>query len=500
MTRSRVAHASIWAVAGSMSQYLITFGLLVFLARVLDPRDFGLMATVTIGLDLGMQIARWGQVELLQQSRYQSDDARNQALRMSLAIAFFFAATFVVSAPALARAYESPELATMMYLSAPVFLFSSMSATAEGILRNQFRFQTLAFRGSVTAVLGGIVAIALALTGFGALALAAQRFVQSAISVIWVWAAVDWRPRFKGKITFSRPLMNDGASTMTGAILPILVPRSIDLFVSVMLGPAALGLMKIAFRILEFIGQLVIMPLVGVAHAQLARFADDHRALRQSYLRFTQLSAALICPLMIGFALVAPEAVPILFGDKWATSIPLVQLVSILALTAPPNYFFPGAMIAIGHSRLVLRQGVFQIIVGLSLAAIAVQYSLTAVLITQIIRGVVLTGYNFVDLRRHVQLGLREFVRALAPPYVATGFMTAAVVGARAGLPDGMSPLDTMLLLSGVGGITYVATIIIGARLRLWPDFLAAIIRLYRDRSRTPVDDASSDLGDVLKT
>jgi PST family polysaccharide transporter len=199
MTSSRVARASFWAIAGGMSQYLITFGLLVYLARILSPRDFGLMATITIGLDLGMQIARWGQVELLQQGRYKTDEARNQAFRISIAIALCFAAIFVVVAPALARAYESPELATMLYLCAPVFLFSSASATAEGILRSEFRFQTLAYRGSVTALIGGAVAIWLAVSGYGALALAAQRFVQAAISVVWVWSAVAWRPKFRTK-------------------------------------------------------------------------------------------------------------------------------------------------------------------------------------------------------------------------------------------------------------------------------------------------------------
>lgn len=484
MTSSRVARASFWAVAGGTSQYLITFGLLVYLARVLHPRDFGLMATVTIGLDLGMQIARWGQVELLQQSRYQTDDARNQALRLSLGIALVFAAIFVAIAPSLARAYESPELATMLYLCAPVFLFSSASATAEGILRSEFRFQTLAYRGSFAAMVGGAVAIGLAASGYGALALAAQRFVQSAISVVWVWSAMPWRPSFRVGIPFSRTLMHDGASTMTGTLLPILVPRSIDLFVSVMLGPAALGLLKIAFRIFEFVGQLVIMPLVGVANAQLARLSNDMVSLRQSYLRFTQVSASLICPMMIGFAIVAPEAVPILFGDKWSSSIPLVQMVSILALTAPPNYFFPAAMIAIGQSRLVLRQGVFQVVVGLVLAAIAAQYSLTAVLITQIIRGVLLTGYNFFDLHRFADMRLREIMRSMAPPYVATAVMALAMIGARVALVGHFTPLQLLLGLIVIGSVAYIATILLGVRLRIWPDFLVAIQRLMPERMR----------------
>lgn len=484
MSSSRVARASLWAVAGGTSQYLVTFLLLVYLARVLHPRDFGLMATVTIGLDLGMQIARWGQIELLQQSCYKSDEARNQALRLSLAVALVFAAIYIVIAQPLAHFFQSPELATMLYMCAPVFVFSSLSATAEGILRSDFRFRMLAYRGSVTALIGGVIAILLAASGYGALALAAQRLAQSAIAVVWVWSAVDWRPSLKRKVGFSRTMVHDGASMMTGSILQMLVPRSIDLFVGIMLGPAALGLLRIAFRVFEFVGQMVIMPLVGVANTQLAYFAKDVSGLRQSYLRFTQISASFICPMMIGFAIVAPEAVPLLFGEKWISCVPLVQMVSVLALTAPPNYFFPAAMVALGQSRLVLRQGVFQVVTGLVLAAAAAQYSLTAVLVTQIARGILLTGYNFFDLRRHAGLRLRETARTMAPPYVATAAMALAMIGSRIAIGDDGAPMQRLTGLTAIGTATYVGTILIGVRLRLWPDFLEVIARQMPERLR----------------
>lgn len=484
MTSSRVARASFWAIAGGSSQYFITFLLLIYFANVLEPRDFGLMATVSIGLDLGMQIARWGQVELLQQSRYKTDEARNQSLRMSLAIAMLFAVAFVIAAQPLGRFYASQELATMLYLCAPVFIFSALSSTAEGILRSDFRFQLLAYRGTVTALLGGGVAIIMIIWGFGAVALAAQRFVQSFVALVWMWSGVSWRPSLHRNIAFSGGLLRDGASLMTGSMLPLLVPRSIDLFVSVMMGPAALGLLRIAFRIFEFVGQLVIMPLVGVATAQLARFSADPAGLRQSYLRFTQVSASMLCPLMIGFAIVAPELVPIMFGEKWVSCVPLVQMVSILALTAPPNYFFPAAMTTLGQSRSVLRQGVFQVVVGIVLAAIAAQYSLLAVLASQILRGILLTGYNFLDMRKHAGLTVREIARSMAPPYVATLVMACMMIGTRLAVADRLSTLSLLLALTAVGVFSYSATILAGVKLRLWPDFLSVIARLVPERLR----------------
>ena len=475
MTSSRVARASFWAFAGGTSQYLITFGLLLYLARVLDPRDFGLMATVGIGLELGMQIVRWGQVELLQQNRYQNDAIRNQALRVSLVLAIFFAALFLVVARPISQAYNSAELATMFYLCAPVFLFTAMHATADGILRSEFRFRKLAYRGSIAAIIGGIVAIGVVALGFGALALAAQRLVQSGVSAIWVWSAITWRPSVTRHMPVSVPFLRDGGHTMVAALLPALVPRSIDLCITVLLGPTQLGLYKIAYRIFEFTAQLAIMPLVSVAGAQLARSANNLGALRQSYLRFTQVSASVLCPAMIGFAIVAPEAIHFLFGPKWEAAVPLAQMISVLAITSPPNYFFPAAMIAIGKSRLLIRQGILQIIVGLGLAIVAAQYSLAAVLLTQIVRGVLLTAYNFRDMRRFAGLRFRDVVVGLAPPYIATAVMAAILLPMRLLLAGNVPPLALLIILVVTGGVSYGATILIGVRLRYWPDFLDVI-------------------------
>ena len=484
MTGSRLARASFWAVAGSAGQYVIVFLLLVYLARILQPRDFGLMATVSVGLDLGMLIARWGQVELLQQSRYKTDAARNQAIRVSLLLGILFATGFAFAAQPLAAYFAAPELELMLYLCAPVFIFSGLSATAEGILRSEYRFRLLAFRGTITALIGAAPAIALAAGGFGGLALAAQRLVQSVVALVWVWSAVNWRPSFSVKSPFSGVLMHDGASLMTGTLLPMIVPRSIDLFVSVTLGPAPLGLMRVAFRIFEFVGQLVIMPLVGVATTQLSQFGDDLAGLRRSYLQFTQISATLLCPLMIGFAVVAPEAVPLLFGPKWVACVPLVQMVSILALTAPPNYYFPAAMVAIGQSRLVLRQGLFQVVVGLALAAVAVQYSLTAVLIAQIVRGLIVALYNVVDMKRWAGLTWRALGRAMAPPYVGTAVMALAMFAMRDLLAGRFSPMMTLLILGAGGATIYLVVILLGARRGWWPELAVLFERFLPLRLR----------------
>jgi O-antigen/teichoic acid export membrane protein len=486
---SQLVSASFWAIAGSASQYVAVFFLLVYLAHSLSPHDFGLMATVTVFLDLGMQIARWGQLELLQQPRYRNDEARNQSLRLSLAIACVFAALFVIGAEPIGRMYRSRQLPQMMYICAAVFPFYAAGSIAEAILRSEFRFRLLAFRNTVVTVIGAGVAILLASHGFGALTLAIQRLAQVSMASLWVWTAVTWKPRLTGRVAWSSALVRDGASVMFGTVLPLLVPRTVDLLVGFTLGPSQLGLMRVAYRINDFVSQMLVLPLVQVANAQLSSLSADLESMRRAYLRLTQASAAMMCPVLIGLALVANEAVPLMFGEKWRPCVPLVQIVSLVALVAPVNLYFSSAMVALGHTKLVLRQGLFQLVVGITLAMIASRISLQAIVIAHVVRATLVCIFNIFDLRRRMQSSLRDLWHFMAAPYISTLIMAAGVGSARLLLAGSVTPLVMLVALTAVGGASYAASLWFGGRLRLWPShaslFDALLPRRWRPRATT---------------
>lgn len=481
---SKIGRAAFWAIAGSGVQNLTSFGLLLYLAHVLAPRDFGLMATVAVGLDLGLHVARWGQSELIQQDRYDTEEHRTQGLLTSLAVSALFAGLFLVIAQPLALHYGTPELAVMFYLCAPIFVLSAPRSIAEAMLRRMFRFRLIAVRNNVTTVVGALVAILLVMRGYGPLALAIQRLVQTILSTVWIWVAVAWRPRL-ARLRYAPDLFGEGARLMAGTVLPLLVPRTIDFLVGFLLGPAQLGLMRIALRVNDFVAQTVIIPLVGVASAEMGGLSRNREELRRAYLRLTQASAGLMCPALIGLALVAPEAVPLLFGPQWHDSVPLVRIASLLALVAPVNYYFMPVMVAVGESRLVLRQGIFQTAIGIVLAAVGAAISLPAVIAAHVARGLIVSLYNIVDLKRYVGLSYRTLGGSMAPPLAGSALMVAAVLSTRAALGPTLPPVERLLICLVVGVFAYLGTIHIGSSSGWWPNPYPArlrALRLFRGR------------------
>lgn len=486
--KSSLARASLWAMAGSGLQYLSLFILLAYLTRVLNPRDFGLMATLSIGLDLGLRVARWGQIELLQHRDNRSDAVRNHAFWLSMAIACGPALLFMIAAWPIGAYFASPELTIMANLCAPILLLSAAGSTAEAILRNELRFKQLAYRNTVCTLIGGAIAIGMAIEGFGATALAAQQLIQATLGTIWVWAVVAWRPSF-ARISYYNPkVARHGASIMIGSLLPQLIPRSFDLFVAILLGPVALGIMRVANRFNDFVGQMISIPLIGVAHAQFSTVATDAAAVRKGYLRLTEASAVVTCPVMIGVGLVAPEAVPFLFGKQWVPSVSIVQILSLLGLILPVSYYFSAAMLALNARRIVVRQSILDLCLGVTLAAVAAYISLETVAWAVVVRGTFTSICNAIDLRKHLDLRLFELAHHLAAPFAATLMMTATVLAARAVFGESLSPFGTLMLLTAGGGVAYATTLLVGARFRLWPDYGLDLRRWLPGREQSLYD------------
>ena len=78
-------------------------------------------------------------------------------------------------------------------------------------------------------------------------------------------------------------------------------------------------------------------------------------------------------------------------------------------------------------------------------------------------------------MRRYTGLRFREVATGLAPPYVATAVMAVILIGLRVLLAGHIPPFALLVVLVLAGVVTYVATILIGVRLRYWPDFLSVV-------------------------
>ena len=193
--------------------------------------------------------------------------------------------------------------------------------------------------------------------------------------------------------------------------------------------------------------------------------------MKRAYLRLTQFMVLGSLPMYFGLGAVADVFVPLILGTKWAGAIIVIQLMSFSRIAAPVNYFFGPAMIAVGKTRVVLRQAIAQVFMTIVLIAIGSFFGLIGVLVAITARAIIVAAYNVYALRKRSD-SRRWPCSVFSPPTVACGAMVVAVEIAKLAFAGSFAPVWMLIFLVAIGGVTYGASLLLGDIIGLWRGYL----------------------------
>ena len=342
-------------LAGQGARILLQLAAVTVLARLLDPRDYGLFAIglVVVGIgevvrDLGLSTAAIRAPSL---TRRQRDGLfwLNTLAGLVLALAVLSAAGPVASA------FGEPELVPVLQTLSVTFLLNGAVAQYRAGLSRELRFGALA----VTDLLAQIVALTAAVTaatqGAGYWALVVQQLTQGAVVLLGAVTAGRWLPSRPRRGAGLMPFLRFG-SGVTGTQLVYYVGNNLDnLALGLWAGPASLGLYNRGYQLLMNPLNQVRAPASTVAIPVLARLQDDLERSGE-YLRRAQL--ALGYTLVAGMALGAGAAVPVvdlMLGERWHEVAPVLALLAVAGGAQTLAYVGSWVYLSRGLSAALLR-------------------------------------------------------------------------------------------------------------------------------------------------
>lgn len=481
MLRHLALRASVWTVLGNGGQQIVAFLVFVYLARVLSPAEFGLMALAAALIDLLTVSGRFGQVEALLQRGRMGRVACSTSFWLLLAIGTATLLAVLAVAHPFAALFGEPQVAWLLLLLAPVPLVQNLGQVHEAKLRRRFDYRGLAMRNTGATLLSGAASVAVAAAGLGVYALVAQKLVFAVAYSLLVVLACRWRPHFLFSLRDARRLLRVGFDVVVANLINMLNPRIVDVAVGYFLGVVVLGYLRIAWRLFDLAQQLVIQPVSTVAISSLTGFGGDPVAVGRSFLRYLRALSLIAVPAFVGIGILAEDAIRLAAGPQWAASAPLLSVLSLTAAAVPLNFLFPPAMIGAGHTLTIRRLALAQVLVTAATMLVAVRYGIVAVMLFHVARVYLFAGLNGRYLRRALGIGWGDLLRALLPPICAASVMAGAVIGLqRVFLPDA-DPMTAIAALGLAGIAVYLATILAGGAARIWRNYLHDVVGLFRN-------------------
>lgn len=446
---------------------LLQLGSTAILARMLTPRDFGLVAVVVSVTGFVTLLKDGGLAFPTIQSSSVGHREISTLFWINVALSLALTILLAAIAPSVASFLDEPALLWIVVGVASTMIFSALSTQHQALLSRQMRLLEL---GAVD--LGGfaiaiVTALALALRGLGYWSLVGMMVMQSAATCALLWWRVDWRP--------GKPSLTDETKSMLrfGGHMAVFnfvsyAARNIDnLFVGWYWGAVLLGLYNQAYRLALAPIRQINDPLTRVVVPTLSRLAREPIPYRRYFLRVVGAIAYVTMPLAALLIVFADYVIRILLGTQWLDAAPILKALALAAVLQPTLNALGWLYITTGRPDRLMRLGVMTsiaLIVGFAIAlpfgpqAVAWSFSLVMAmfLVPAINHACGGTSVTAADV-----------LRTMLPPAVLSGiFAIVAALSLMCGKAWFEEPAVSVACALGVSGALTIGCALIWPRSR----------------------------------
>lgn len=306
-----------WIGAARLFAQLVTWGLTIVTVRLLEPRDYGIVATSGLFTILAMQLMDGGLSTVLVSRRDLSPRMHGAAVTAVMLLSLLLAAVISASAPLGARLFNNGALLNVLRVASLYLPLSALAVVPTVLLSKALRFRELALAQAGSSVLQGLATLAMAWWGASYWALIVGTLFGSVVRAALLWLSLEQRPRPNLELGALRPLWASGGQLVAQRLL-YFVAQDFDTFMlgrlrgAVVLGPYSLA-KTLAHSALDQLSGIVSQVSTPVFAAQ----AGNDRAQLNGVVLMIATVSALVFPFFWLGGVLSQAALPLVFSTRW---------------------------------------------------------------------------------------------------------------------------------------------------------------------------------------
>lgn len=353
--KNQVLSGVVWSYVQQFSTQLINFGVSLLLARLLTPKDFGVMGLIYVFIGVGNVLIDSGFSQSIIRTKDSDDKDLSTIFFSNLMMSVVVYGIVFFSAPYIAQYYKVEELTSIVRVFSLTFIISAFSAVQSAVLTKQMKFRTQTVIAIPSIIISGITGVVLAYLGFGVWSLVWAGLAKVFVNTVQLWAYNNWRPmmvfckeRFKKHFSFGYKL------TLT-SIMDTLFVNIYPIFIGRIFSVGQVGLYTQA----ETLRQLPVSNVTGaIAKVTLPFFAsiqDDNAKLKDAYNRITVLVLFILAPVLVYMSVLAKPLLVFLFSEKWTEAAPFLTILCYAGLLPLVNNYNINIIKVKGKSGALLK-------------------------------------------------------------------------------------------------------------------------------------------------
>ncbi|HXB94100.1 MAG TPA: lipopolysaccharide biosynthesis protein [Puia sp.] len=394
--KSKAVTASLWAIVEKFSLQIVQFVVSVILARILEPRDYGLIALTAIFTTLSGAIIDGGFEKTLIRAKVLQPIQVTSVFYVNLLLGCLLTVLLLVTARPIALFFHEPTLAPVLQVVALGLPVNALTQVQRVLLMKELRFRKISIAQIISSLAGGITGIVMACKGMGVWALVGSLLVFQLVTLVIFWIRSDWYPGFSFSYSSIRDMLPYGGRILVVSLLFFLMQQFNTFIVGKFYSKTDLGYFNRGGRLPDLLVSLVQSIVLKLAFPLFAKVRDEKAQLEELLRRTTQLVAFICFPLLALMLVNAYDITLVLFTAKWIPSVIFLELFCFITLLEPFVVIYRELILAKGNARLLmhifLATSVFEIALVLFLAKYGILYVVVASIVGKTIQYAVYMG------------------------------------------------------------------------------------------------------------
>lgn len=457
MDRS-LRHGAIWALGSQVVTQGIRVAGVVVLARLLTEEDYGTASLAVTLASYSVILGDLGYGTALVQATRATQEWASTTWWSAVAAGWIGFGIAAIAAYPAAWLLDTPAVAPLVIAGASTLVFVALGSTSNALLTRSMSFPDIQRVGVIALFVGTVTAIVSATLGAGSWALVAQQVALAASSSVLLLLAAGWRPSLQFSLTAFRSLSRFSLPLTGGSVFYVMQGLLTALLIGRLVGIEELGVWSLAMATVIIPMSLLAAPLGRVVYAAFARMRDRPERIAEVWLSGTALLAAVLFPVLFGLIGVAPDLIPLVFGQRWQGAVPIVQILSLLVMLRSFQTWGASVLDAAGKPHISMALNGAMVAALVPCIWLGSRYGLEGVAAFYVL-GVLITGEipSFLLTIRELSLSVTTVLGRLRGSLVAAAVMLVVVVVLRIGLERiGVHALLRILLTTTSGAVVYV--------------------------------------------
>lgn len=425
--RDKTISGFFWSLLQKVGSNGIGFVIMILLARILAPADFGLIGMLAIFIALSQTLVQAGFSQALIQKKDTDEEDYSSVFYINLVVSVTLYIILFFCAPLISDFYDQPKLTALTRVLSLVFVINAFGYVQETRLKKSLDFKKLMYVHLPSTLISGVVAVIMAFMGYGVWSIVAQRLVMRFAFTVQLWVYAKWKPLSTFNRQKASVLFSFGSKLMVSGIIHTVFDNLYQIVIGRFFPVQMLGYYENADKLTKTPTSTISSVLNSVAFPAFSIVQDNNKKLRSGYKKIMQQVLFWLCPILTIAGVLAEPLFRFVLGEKWMPAVPFFQIFCVSRVFSPLTAYNLSLLNIKGRSDMYLKLEIIKkTILGLGVI-VAIPLGIYPLVIFRAIYGIFAYFINSYYSGRFIGYSTWKQLRDVSPIFILSLIMGIAV-------------------------------------------------------------------------